>query len=133
MKHMSTDVFAKDMSAREIAAHIAAGELSSAEVVERFIARLEAVNSKLNAVTVRLYDSARKTAANVDAARARGEKLGPLGGVPVTIKECFDLAGTASTFGLTTRRDEIEARTILTSRRCGRPGRSRSPRPTCRS
>jgi Asp-tRNA(Asn)/Glu-tRNA(Gln) amidotransferase A subunit family amidase len=110
MKHMSTDVFAKDMSAREIAAHIAAGELSSAEVVERFIARLEAVNGKLNAVTVRLYDSARQAAANVDAARARGEELGPLGGVPVTIKECFDLAGTASTFGLTTRRDEIESK-----------------------
>jgi Asp-tRNA(Asn)/Glu-tRNA(Gln) amidotransferase A subunit family amidase len=34
----------------------------------------------------------------------------PLGGVPVTIKECFDLAGTASTFGLTTRRDEIESK-----------------------
>jgi fatty acid amide hydrolase len=111
MKGMSATVMsAKDLSAREIAALVAAGELASAEVVEHFIAKLEAVNGKLNAVTVRLYDSARKAAANVDAARSRGEKLGPLGGVPVTIKECFDLAGTASTFGLTTRRDEIESK-----------------------
>jgi fatty acid amide hydrolase len=57
-----------------------------------------------------LSESARQAAASVDTARARGEKLGPLGGVPVTIKECFDLAGTASTFGLTTRRDEIESK-----------------------
>ena len=97
------------MSARDIAARIAAGDASSAEVVEHFIARLNAVNGKLNAVTADLSDSARKAAATVDTARARGEKLGPLGGVPVTIKECFDLAGTASTFGLTTRRDEIES------------------------
>jgi len=111
MKRMSaTAISAKGMSARDIAALIAAGELSSAEVVEHFIARLEAVNGKLNAVTAPLYDSARKAAANVDAARSRGEKLGPLGGVPVTIKECFDLAGTASTFGLTTRRDEVESK-----------------------
>jgi fatty acid amide hydrolase len=111
MKHVAaTDVSATEMSACEIAAHIAAGELSSADIVERCIARLEAVNGRLNAVTVTLYDSARKAAADLDQARSRGEKRGPLGGVPVTIKECFDLAGTASTFGLTTRRDEIESK-----------------------
>jgi fatty acid amide hydrolase len=97
-----------DMSAREIVDAIAAGRLSSAEAVEHFVARLRAVNGKLNAVTADLSDSARKAAAAVDAARARGEKLPPLAGLPVTIKECFDLAGTASTFGLSTRRDEIE-------------------------
>jgi fatty acid amide hydrolase len=99
----------KDMSARAISALIANGELSSAEVVEHFIARLNSVNGKLNAVTADLAESARKTAADVDKARARGESLPPLAGLPVTIKECFDLAGTASTFGLTTRRDEIES------------------------
>ena len=100
----------QDMSAREIAARIAARELSSAEVVEHFIARLKAVNGKLNAVTADLSESARQAAADVDSALARGEKLGPLAGLPVTIKECFDLAGTASTFGLTSRRDEIESK-----------------------
>src|SRR5271168_4989273 len=100
----------QDMSAREIVSGIAAGNLSSLEVVEHFIARLHTVNGKLNAVTVDLSESARKTAADVDKARARGEKLPPLAGLPVTIKECFDLAGTGSTFGLSTRRGEIESR-----------------------
>ncbi len=100
----------QNISARELAARIAARELSSADVVEHFIARLKAVNGKLNAVTADLSESARQTAADVDRALARGEKLGPLAGVPVTIKECFDLAGTASTFGLITRRDEIESK-----------------------
>jgi fatty acid amide hydrolase len=100
----------QDMSAREIAGHIAARDLSSAEVVEHFIGRLNAANGKLNAVTADLSESARKAAANVDKALSRGEKLPPLAGLPVTIKECFDLAGTASTFGLATRRNAIESR-----------------------
>jgi fatty acid amide hydrolase len=98
----------QDMSASEIVRRIAARDLSATEAVEHFIARLEAVNPKLNAVTVNLYESARKKAAEVDQALSRGEKLGPLAGLPVTIKECFDLAGTASTYGLSSRRNEIE-------------------------
>jgi fatty acid amide hydrolase len=99
-----------DMSACEIARRIAARELSAAGALEHFIARLQTVNGKLNAVTVDLFESARKTAAEVDGAVSRGEKLPPLAGVPVTIKECFDLAGTASTFGLSSRRDVIEGK-----------------------
>jgi Amidase len=98
------------MSAREIAGSIANGDLSSVEVAEHFVARLQAVNGKLNAVTTDLSGSARKAAADVDKARARGESLPPLAGLPVTIKECFDLAGTASTFGMSSRRNEIESR-----------------------
>ncbi len=98
----------RDMSAGEIVRRIAARDLSSTEAVEHFISRLNAVNPKLNAVTVELYNSARKRATEVDQALARGEKLGPLAGLPVTIKECFDLVGTASTYGLSSRRNEIE-------------------------
>jgi Asp-tRNA(Asn)/Glu-tRNA(Gln) amidotransferase A subunit family amidase len=96
------------MSAREVVRRIAGRDLSSAEVVEHFIARLKAVDAKLNAVTAELFESARQTAARVDQAMARGEKVGPLAGLPVTIKECFDLAGTASTFGLLSRQHLIE-------------------------
>jgi hypothetical protein len=53
----------QDMSAGEIAARIAARDIPAAEIVEHFIARLKAVNTRLNAVTVELFDSARKTAA----------------------------------------------------------------------
>jgi fatty acid amide hydrolase len=97
------------MSAREIAALVAARDIPAAEIVEHFIARLKAVNTRLNVVTVELFDSARKTAAKFDGALLRGEKLAPLAGLPVTIKECFDLAGTASTFGLPSRRSVIES------------------------
>jgi fatty acid amide hydrolase len=99
-----------DLSAREIAARIAGGELSSRDAVEHFVGRLKAVNGKLNAVVVDLSESARQAAAEIDKARSRGDKLPPLAGVPVTIKECFDLPGTASTFGLTSRRHEIESK-----------------------
>src|ERR1700733_15333486 len=99
-----------DLSAREIARRIAARELSAADTLEHFIGRLETVDGKLNAITVELFASARETAAEVDRAVSRGEKLPPLAGVPVTIKECFDLSGTASTFGLSSRRDIIESR-----------------------
>ena len=99
----------QSLSAQQIASLIAGRDVSSAEVVDHFIARLSAVNRELNAVTVELFDSARKAATSVDQALARGEKLGPLAGLPVTIKECFDLAGTASTFGLPSRRDIIES------------------------
>src|SRR5215470_3110336 len=100
----------RDMSAREIAALVARRELTAGEVVEHFAARLATVNVPLNAVAVDLTEAARKGAAEVDAALARGERPGPLAGLPVTIKECFDLAGTASTFGLPSRRNEIESR-----------------------
>jgi fatty acid amide hydrolase len=99
-----------DMSACEIARRIATRALSASDVSEHFIARLQSVNGKLNAVTVELFESARKSAAEVDHAVGRGEKLPPLAGVPVTIKDCFDLAGTASTFGLESRRDVIESK-----------------------
>ena len=99
-----------DMPARRIAALIAARDLSSTEAVDHFLSRFGAVNGRLNAVVVDLADSARRAAAKVDEALSRGEKLGPLAGVPVTIKECFDLVGTASTFGLASRRGEIESK-----------------------
>jgi fatty acid amide hydrolase len=99
----------QDISAREITRRIAARDLSSIEAVEHFIARLQAVNGKLNAVAIDLSERARKAAADVDKALSHREKLGSLAGLPVTIKECFDLAGTASTFGLPSRRDIIES------------------------
>src|ERR1700730_8088273 len=64
------------LSAREIARRIGARDLSSTALVEHFIARLKAADAKLNAVTADLFDSARQTAASVDQALARGQKLG---------------------------------------------------------
>lgn len=89
------------LSATELARRIKAGEVSAVEVVDAHIRRIEAVNPKLNAVVVPLYEQARAQAAAADAAQARGDALGALHGVPVTIKECCHVAGTPSTAGLT--------------------------------
>ena len=91
------------LTAREIAQLVAQGDVSAAEVVEAHIERIEAVNSRLNAVVVKRYDAARAEAAEIDRSRAQGKALGPLGGVPMTVKESFDVAGAATTAGLTAR------------------------------
>lgn len=89
--------------AHELARMIARGELSSAEVVEAHIEQIEQVNAALNAVVVKRYDAARAEARRADEQRAKGEPLGPLHGVPMTVKECLDISGTPSTFGLSAR------------------------------
>lgn len=92
-----------ELSASELVRRIASGEVTTAEAVEAHIARVEQVNPAINAVVVKRYDAARAEAREVDARRERGEPLPPLAGVPVTVKECLDLEGTASTFGIQTR------------------------------
>ena len=64
-----------------------------------FIARIEEVNPRLNAVVIPRFEQAVAEAAAADERQARGERLGPLHGVPITIKECFHLAGTKATIG----------------------------------
>ncbi len=93
------------LAARDLAQLIARGEASALDATEQYIARIEAVNPKLNAVVVKRYDQARTEARALDAKRSRGESLGALAGVPVTIKECIDVAGLPSTFGLGWRKD----------------------------
>lgn len=102
MKSSSTDALTH-LSATTLAAMIARGEISSLEAVEAHIARIEQVNPALNAVVVRRYAEARMEAKAADERLARGEAPGPLHGVPITIKESLDLAGTPSTFGLPSR------------------------------
>jgi len=87
-------------SAVELARRIAAREVSSREVVDAHLTRIAAVNPALNAVTVVLADTARSAADAADRAVASGRSLGPLHGVPITVKENVDLVGSATTQGL---------------------------------
>lgn len=89
-----------DWTAGEIAARVRAGEVSAREVAEAVLARVDAVNGPLNAIVARCDAEALAAADAVDAARARGEVLGPLAGVPVTVKVNVDQAGHATTNGL---------------------------------
>lgn len=94
------------MTAGEQAAAIAGGELSSVEVVQSHLDRIEAVNGRLNAIT-RVLDTALDDAAAADARLAAGDAVGPLHGVPFTIKENLDVAGSATTQGLVAFADNV--------------------------
>ena len=75
--------------------------MSSAEVVEAHLARIEAVNPKVNAVVRVLADEARAGAAEADReSPRRAGPLGPLHGVPCTVKENIDMAGLPTTQGV---------------------------------
>ena len=92
---MSTQWWRK--TATELARHVRAGHVSSREIVESHLSRMNEVNPRLNAVVRRLDDSALAEADEADRRRARGESLGPLDGVPFTVKENIDVAGTPTT------------------------------------
>lgn len=86
-------------SALALADAIRNREVSSEEVVEACLERIRAVNGDLNAVFQLQEDAALARAREADAASARGEVLGRLHGVPMTIKDSFDTAGVVSTGG----------------------------------
>ena len=86
-------------SATSLARAIREKRVSSQEVVEAYIHRIEAVNPQLNAVVQFTADTALTQARQVDFALARGESKGPLHGVPITIKDSFDTEGVISTAG----------------------------------
>lgn len=97
------------LPAHEIARQVKAREVSAKEITEAALARMDAVNPAINAITVPLHEEARAAAAAVDAAIARGENPGPLAGVPVTTKETTDQTGHPTTMGLVTLKDNIAA------------------------
>ena len=97
-ERMSTELWRK--SAVELAADIRARRVSSSEVVESHLGRIAAVNPKVNAVVRVLADQARAAATEADAAIARGDVLGALHGVPITVKENIDIAGLPTTQGI---------------------------------
>jgi amidase len=87
-------------SAVETAAAIHAGAATAEEVVSAHIERMRAANPALNAVVVDLSRSALDAARAADRQKARGEALGPLHGVPVTVKINVDVTGQANSNGV---------------------------------
>lgn len=87
------------MSATKLSEMIRSKKISSTEAVKLYIARIEAVNPKINAVVAKCYERALQEAADADAWLAKGKLKGPLHGVPITIKDSFDTAGVVSTGG----------------------------------
>ena len=82
---MTTDGW--PLPAEKVAAAFAAGELSAAECVERALSRFEETEPRVGALIGRLDAEARRRATELDAARARGERPGPLAAVPFVYKD----------------------------------------------
>jgi amidase len=97
------------LSAKDIAALIGSKKISANEAATAALARLDAVNPAINAVVDHRPVDVLAQAAAVDAAIARGEDVGPLAGVPVTVKVNIDQQGFATTNGLKLQRDVIAA------------------------
>ncbi|WP_374223073.1 amidase [Streptomyces sp. FH025] len=87
------------LPATTIAAAVRSGQVSALEVVNAHLARIAEVNPQVNAVTQLLADRARAQAEATDRRRAAGEPLGPLAGVPFTVKESTRIEGVPTTFG----------------------------------
>ena len=86
-------------STTELVRALAARRISAVELLERAIARIEYYNPAINAVVVRDYVRARAAAIAADAALAKGERR-PLLGIPMTVKESFNVAGLPITWGI---------------------------------
>ncbi len=94
-------------SASECLALLRSRELSSVELVDSCIARIEALNPKINAVVAKNYERARASARAADAARAEGKDLGALHGLPMTIKDALETADLVTTSGAPELRDHM--------------------------
>jgi amidase len=93
-------------TAEQLVAALRTGEVTSAELTDEAIARIERDDQTINAICVPDFDRARAAARDADQARARGEDR-PLLGVPVTVKECYNIAGLPTTWGLPQYRDFV--------------------------
>ncbi|GAA1246375.1 amidase [Kitasatospora nipponensis] len=95
-------------TAEELRIALRAGDVSSVELTDEAIARIERHDAAINAICEPDFDRARAAARDADRARARGEDR-PLLGIPVTVKESYDIAGLPTTWGMPQHRDHLPA------------------------
>lgn len=109
-------------SATRLAAMIREKKISSVELVKLHMARIDAVNPKINAVVAKCYERALQEAKRADEATAAGKSFGPLHGVPCTMKDSHDTVGVVSTGGTLGRKDFIPGRDATYVQRCRAAG-----------
>ena len=96
-------------SAVELAEAVRAKQVSSRELLEMYVHRIERLDGAVNAVATLDVDRAREAATAADEALARGEIAGPLHGLPITVKDAIETAGLRSTGGAVELRDHVPA------------------------
>ncbi len=100
-------------SAKKLAGALKRRKIGCLEILEHFLARVERHNPTLNAIIASDLPAARKRARAADRALAKGEVWGPLHGVPMTIKESYDVAGLPTTWGLPELRENVAQKNAL--------------------
>jgi amidase len=108
--------------ATEVAGMLRRRELSSRELTGLLLARIDRLNPALRAVVELRGEAALREAAAADQATARGGELGPLHGVPMTVKDSFNVAGLHTTWGNPDFKDYVADRDATVVRRLRRAG-----------
>ena len=116
----STDLC--DLTARDLIALLHDRRVSAREVMTAHLARIDQVNTAVNAIVTLVPDAALDAADAVDAALARGNDVGPLHGLPVAHKDLFVTAGIRTTFGSLAFKDHVPDETALIVERARRAG-----------
>ncbi len=119
------------LSAEELSAALRAGEVTSVELTDAAIARIERDDKVINAICVPDFDRARAAAHRADQARARGEDR-PLLGIPVTVKESYNMAGLPTTWGMPQHANYLPAEDAVQVSRLKAAGAVLLARPMCR-
>ncbi len=104
-------------SAVALAALIRRKKIGCLELLDHFLARIEKYNPKLNAVIWTDKEKARKRAKAADAAVKKGKRFGPLHGVPMTIKESYQVAGSPTTWGAPSMKENVTDETAVSAQR----------------
>src|SRR5450631_505551 len=108
-------------TATELSAALAAKQVSAVELAQDAVARIERHDGKINAVCVRDFERGLEAARAADAARARGE-TGALLGLPLTVKESYNVAGLPTTWGLPAQKDFVPGEDALSISRVKQAG-----------
>ncbi|MEO5697572.1 MAG: amidase [Burkholderiaceae bacterium] len=105
------------LPAHELALRIRRKQVSAVELLNLFLDRIARLDAQFNAVPVLDVERALARARDADAALALGQNWGPLHGVPMTVKEAFNVAGLPTTFGFEAFRDNIAGADAVTVQR----------------
>jgi len=105
----------------ELADALASRRISASTLLEQIIKRIEALDTRLNAVVVRDFERAREAAHAADIALSQGERR-PLLGIPFTVKEAINVAGLPTTWGFPEFKDFIPKEDALITSRAKRAG-----------
>ena len=104
-------------TAKQLAAAVKKKKIGCVELLDLYLKRIEAHNPELNAVIATDIEGARKRAKAADKAVKAGKKLGPLHGVPMTLKESYDVVGYPTTFGDPAFKDNTAKTNALVAQR----------------